>query len=189
MNRGEGEDPLVAEARALLASGQDAEEVFAVLAARSGAWGASVLAVCLALGVSRTDAEARLLEARPLFEQFAAGEEDLVAVLLSCGHLFVVDRVLDGRGERIRDLLETAAGARGGYPGSLLGWFRSGELTKIFLFFARTRFRNGRGSPAEFWTAMVAAGDLLVRDGGPDLTEVRAGLEHCRAQAAAAGTG
>ncbi|MER5806913.1 hypothetical protein ABT143_01745 [Streptomyces sp. NPDC002033] len=97
--------------------------------------------------------------------------------------MFVVDRVLDGLGERIRDLLWTAAGARGGFPGGMIPWFRTGELTKIFLLFARTRFRDGRGSPAEFWTAMVTARDLLETEGGPDQAEVTAGLEHCWAQA------
>lgn len=100
------------------------------------------------------------------------GEEDLVATAHS-------------RGERIRNLLWDAAGARGGFPGSLLGWFREGELTKLFLSFAKTRFRDGRGSPPEFWTAMVAAGALLATRDGGDSAEVRAGLEHCRVQAAA----
>ncbi|MGO4456807.1 hypothetical protein AB4039_05685 [Streptomyces sp. M-16] len=189
MNHGEGEDELVLEALEMLATGRDDEEVFADLAARTGDWGASALAVCLALGVPRTDAEARIREARPLFEEFVVGEEDLVASVLAFGHVFVVDRVLDAHGERIRDLLGTAAGARGGYPGGLLAWFRSGELTKIFLFFAKTRFRNGRGSsPPEFWAAMVTAGELLATEDGPDQAEVTAGLEHCRAQATAVGT-
>ncbi|WP_405437398.1 hypothetical protein OG373_09385 [Streptomyces avidinii] len=114
MNHGEGEDELVLEALEMLATGRDDEEVFAELAARTGDWGASALAVCLALGVPRTDAEARICEARPLFEEFVVGEEDLVASVLAFGHVFVVDRVLDAHGERIRDLLGTAAGARGG---------------------------------------------------------------------------
>ncbi|WP_412076271.1 hypothetical protein ACLF6K_11580 [Streptomyces xanthophaeus] len=188
MSHGEGEDALVLEALEMLATGRDEEEVFAELAARTSDWGASALAVCLALGVPRTDAEARIREARPLFEEFVVGEEDLVASVLAFGHVFVVDRVLDAHGERIRDLLGTAAGARGGFHGGLLGWFRSGELTKIFPFFAKTRFRNGRGSPAEFWAAMVTAGELLATEDGPDQAEVTAGLEHCRAQATVVGT-
>lgn len=110
------------------------------------------------------------------------GEEDLVAMLLACGHVFVVDRVLDGHGERIRDLLWTAACARGGFPGGMIAWFRTGKLTKIFLLFAQTRFRDGRGSPPEFWAAVVTAGELLATEEGLDQAEVTAGLEHCRAQ-------
>ncbi|MGW7099297.1 hypothetical protein [Streptomyces sp. NPDC054838] len=189
MNHGEGEDALVLGAREMLATGRGEEEVFAELAARTGEWDACALSLCLALGVPRTDAEVRIREVRPLFEEFEVGEEDLVAMLLACGHVFVVDRVLDGRGERIRDLLWTAACARGGFPGGLIPWFRTGELTKIFLLFAQTRFRNGRGSPPEFWTAMVTAGELLATEDGPDRAEVTAGLEHCRAQATAVGTG
>ncbi|MEU9377843.1 hypothetical protein AB0D94_29350 [Streptomyces sp. NPDC048255] len=188
MSHGEGEGNLVLDARDMLAAGRDEEEVFAALASRTNDWGASALAVCLALGVPRTDAEARIREARPLFEEFMVGEEDLVASVLAFGHVFVVDRVLDAHHERIRDLLGTAACARGGFHGGLLAWFRSGELTKIFLFFAKTRFRDGRGSPPEFWAAMVTAGELLATEDGPDQAEVAAGLEHCRAQATSVGT-
>ncbi|MFC9297109.1 hypothetical protein ACFTWH_17520 [Streptomyces sp. NPDC057011] len=188
MSRGESGEALVSEAREMLATGQGEEEVFAELAARTGEWDACALALCLALGVPRPDAEFRIREARPLFEEFVVGEEDLVASVLAFGHVFVVDRVLDAHGERIRDLLGTAADTRGGFHGGLLGWFRSGELTKIFLFFAKTRFRDGRGSPPEFWAAMVMAGELLATAGGPDQAEVTAGLEHCRAQATAVGT-
>ncbi|MGW2996228.1 hypothetical protein ACWDA9_32350, partial [Streptomyces sp. NPDC001193] len=111
--------------------------------------------------------------------------EELVATVLSFGHVFIVDRVLDEHEEHIRDLLGTAAGARGGYPGGLLGWFRTGELTTIFLYFAKTRFRDGRGSPPDFWAAMTAAGELLASKDGLDQAEVRVGLERCRMQAAA----
>ncbi|MFJ7205073.1 hypothetical protein ACIQWR_16205 [Streptomyces sp. NPDC098789] len=189
MSHEEDEDELILEARAMLAVGRNAEEVFVALAARSCDWEASALVVCLALGVPRTDAEARICEARPLFEEFAVGEDDLVASVLAFVDVFVVDRVLDAHQERIRDLLGTAAGARGGFPGSLLAWFRSGELTKLFVYFAKTRFRDGRGSPPDFWAAMVAAGELLVTEDGPDRAEVTAGLEHCRAQASSAGAG
>ncbi|MFE7266490.1 hypothetical protein ACFU9B_31120 [Streptomyces sp. NPDC057592] len=95
--------------------------------------------------------------------------------------------MLDEHEERIRDLLGTAAGTRGGCPGGLLGWFRTGELTKIFLYFAKTRFRDGRGSPPVFWAAMTAAGELLASRDGPGGAEVMAGLELCRTQAAAIG--
>ncbi|MFI8388887.1 hypothetical protein [Streptomyces sp. NPDC085540] len=185
MNHGEGEDALVLDAQEMLAAGQDAEEVFAELAARTGEWGACVLAVCSALGVPRTDAEARLREVEPLFAEVEAGEEDFLATLLVFGNAFVVDRVLDAHEERIRDLLGTAAGASGGYPGSLLAWFRTGELSKIFLYFALPRFRAGRGSAPDFWAAVIAAGELLASEEGPNQAEVKAGLERCRTHAAA----
>ncbi|MFD6277810.1 hypothetical protein ACFWFI_19900 [Streptomyces sp. NPDC060209] len=187
MNHGESEDALVLEAQKMLATGQSEEVVFAELAARTAEWGVCVLAVCLALGVSRADAEVRLREVEPLFAEFAVGEEADLAFLLTFGHVFIVDRVLDEREEHVHDLLGTAAGARGGYPGGLLGWFRAGELTKIFLYFARTRFRDGRGSPPDFWAAMTTAGELLASKDGPDRAEVMAGLELCRTQAAAIG--
>ncbi|MFC9750615.1 hypothetical protein [Streptomyces niveus] len=185
MSQGEGEGALALEAQEMLAAGRNGEEVFAVLAARTGNWGVCVLAVCLALGVPRTDAEARLREVEPLFPDFTVGEEEDLAFVLRFGHVFVADRVLEEHEERIRDLLGTAAGARGGFPGGLLGWFRTGELTKIFLYFARTRFRDGRGSPHDFWAAMTAAGELLVSQDCPDGEEVTAGLARCRTQAAA----
>ncbi|MFD5417547.1 hypothetical protein ACFWJT_05905 [Streptomyces sp. NPDC127069] len=187
MNQGRGEDALVREAQAMLAAGQSTEEAFAELAARVGQWNACALAVCLALGVPRTDAESRVREVEPLFQEFVVGEEQDLAFVLCFGQVFIVDRVLEQHEEHIRDLLGTAAGARGGFPGSLLAWFRTGELTKIFLFFARTRFRDGRGSPSDFWPAKVAAGELLASQDGPDDAEVTAGLQRCRTEAAAIG--
>ncbi|MFK0256605.1 hypothetical protein [Streptomyces sp. NPDC090445] len=188
MNHGESEDALVLEAQQMLAAGQSEEEVFAELAARTGEWGVCVLAVCLALSVPRMDAEARLREVEPLLAEFTVGEEEDLAFVLTFGQVFIVDRALEEHEEHIRELLGTAAGARGGYPGGLLGWFRTGELTKIFLYFAKTRFRDGRGSPPDFWAAMTTAGALLASQGGPDHAEVMAGLERCRTQAAAIGT-
>ncbi|MFG3138902.1 hypothetical protein ACGFZA_22125 [Streptomyces sp. NPDC048211] len=188
MSHGEGEGALVLEAQEMLAAGQSDEEVFAELTARTGKWGVCLLAVCLALGVPRTDAEARLREVEPLFSEFAAGEERDLAFILKFENVFIVDRVLEEHEERIRALLGIAAGARGGYPGSLLAWFRAGELTKIFLYFAKTRFREGRGKPPDFWAAMTAAGELLARQDRPDHEEVAAGLERCRTQAAAIST-
>ncbi|WP_328786846.1 hypothetical protein [Streptomyces sp. NBC_00273] len=182
---GGGGDALILDAQEMLAAGQDAEDVFAELAARTGEWGACVLAVCSALGVPRTDAEARLREVEPLFAEYEAGEEDLVATLLVFGHVFIVDRVLDEHEEHIRNLLGAAAGASGGYPGGLFAWFRTGELTKIFLYFALPRFRARRGSAPDFWAALIAAGELLASEDGPDQAEVRAGLERCRTHAAA----
>lgn len=185
MKHGKGENTLLLDARTMLGAGRNAEEVFTELAVRSSDWGACALAVCLALGVPQTDAEARIREVHPLLEEFTAGEEEFAASLLVCGQVFVVDRVLDDRGERIRDLLWVAAGARWGYPGSLLAWFRGGELTKLFLFFAKTEFRGRRGSPTDFWAAMVTAGELLAGEDDPDQDAVTEGLERCRAQAAA----
>lgn len=187
MNRGDGEDAPALAAREMLAAGRSGEEAFAELAARTGEWSVCALAVCSALGVPRADAEARLRELEPFFEEFVVGEEELVAGVLGFGGMFVLDRILDERGERVRGLLAGAAGARGGYPAALLKWFRSGELTKIFLYFARARFVDGRGSPPDFWAAMTAAGELLASEPGPDRSEVTAALEHCRGEAAALG--
>ncbi|MFF2013872.1 hypothetical protein ACFVWY_33075 [Streptomyces sp. NPDC058195] len=189
MHHGVGEGALVLEAREMLGAGQREQAVFAELAARTGEWGVCALAVCLALGVPRTDAENRLREVEPLFAEFARGEEEILASLLHFGHMFIVNRVLDEYDEHIRGLLGSAASARGGCPGSLLGWFRTGELTKIFLYFARTRFPDERGSPHAFWAAMTTAGELLAGKGGPHQAEVLAGLERCRTQAAAIGAG
>ncbi|WP_299536042.1 hypothetical protein [uncultured Streptomyces sp.] len=186
MSHGEDEGALVLAAQEMLAGGQSGEEVFAELATRTGKWGVCVLAVCLALGVPETDAEARLQEFEPLFADFAVGEEEDLAFALRFGHVFIVERVLGEHEKHIRDLLGIAAGARGGYPGGLLAWFRTGELTKIFLYFAKTQFRDERGSPPAFWAAMTAAGELLAQN-GPDHEEVTAGLALCRAQTAAIG--
>ncbi|MEV7618304.1 hypothetical protein [Streptomyces sp. NPDC089799] len=139
MKHGEGEDALVLEAREMLAAGQSKEEVFAELAARTGDWDACALALCLALGVSRPDAEARIHETRPLFDEFEAGEEDIVAMLLACGHVFVVEPSA-GRSRRAdpQPVVDCRLRPR------RLSWRHDplvshGELTKIFLLFTPTQ--------------------------------------------------
>lgn len=116
MKAGEGEDALVLAARERLAAGQDEEEVVAQLAARTGEWHACVLAVCLAVGVPRTDAEARLRHVERCFAEFEPGEEELLSSLLVMGDTFIVDAVLDEHDEHIRGLLETAHAAYAGFP-------------------------------------------------------------------------
>ncbi|WP_446040604.1 hypothetical protein [Streptomyces sp. SID1121] len=187
MKPGEGEDALVQEAWAMLAAGRHEEEVFARLAARTGEWHLCALAVCVALGVPRTDAEARLHELEPYFAEFERGEEELLAGTLTFVEMFLVDRVFNEYEGHLRDLLGTAARASGGHPGSLLAWFRAGRLTKLFLYFARVGVRAGRGSPPDFWAALTAAGELLAAQDGPDRAEVVAGLERCRSRHAALG--
>ncbi|MEU9031877.1 hypothetical protein AB0D46_31030 [Streptomyces sp. NPDC048383] len=87
MGHGEGEGALVLEALEMLAVGQSDEEVFAELAARTGKWGVCLLAVCLALGMPRTDAEARLREVEPLILRALHRDEQL-----RTGNIVAADR-------------------------------------------------------------------------------------------------
>ncbi|MGW0876772.1 hypothetical protein ACWD3Z_40840 [Streptomyces sp. NPDC002740] len=129
----------------------------------------------MALDVPRTDTEAWLPESQPLFAEFMVGEEQRVATLLTVGHVFFVNRVLDERGEQIRTLLQdSAAGARR-LSRQHARVVYTGNLTKIFLFFAKARFRDGRTSSPGFWAAITAACELLTSEDGGAEALLRAG--------------
>jgi hypothetical protein len=141
---------------------------------------------CLSLGIAPDEAEKRVRELEPVFAELGPGEEDVLALLLDLGDLFVVDRPLDARRSEIRDLLARAAGAMGdripsGLAKSLRRWFRTGELNRAFLVLA-AEHRQPRpgGSPSVHWSALAAAGDLLPGDD----EETQRAREHCRRMAA-----
>ncbi|MGW0925854.1 hypothetical protein ACWD3J_43520 [Streptomyces sp. NPDC002755] len=116
------------------------------------------------------------------------GEEQRVATLLTVGHVFLVNRVLDERGEQIRTLLQdSAAGARR-LSRQHARVVYTGNLTKIFLFFAKARFRDGRSSSPGFWAAITAACELLTSEDGPEQSAKMAELKRFCAQAAPFGT-
>ena len=161
-------------------------KAFEELARQGGDPRVAAVEFCLGLGIARDEAEKRLRELDPFFAEVGPGEEDVLALLLDLGDLFVVDRPLDACQSEIRDLLARAAGAMGkGIPSGLarsLGrWFRTGELNRAFLVLAaeHRQVRPG-GNPLVHWSALAAAGDLLPGDD----EETQRARDHCRRTAA-----
>ncbi|MET8975946.1 hypothetical protein ABZX85_10020 [Streptomyces sp. NPDC004539] len=155
---------------------------------------ATALAICTRLGIPRAEAESRLRAADALFTESGPGSEPDLALFLDTGHVFVVDRPLDERETEIRDLLVRATGAMGRVPSGLahsLGrWWRTGELTRAFLVLARRE--QVRGDAGAYWSALAAAGELLLGSAGDGVGEAGKGgdesvvtaWEKCRTSAA-----
>jgi hypothetical protein len=182
-------DVLIGEARRKLRAGATAVGVFAELAERTADWHASALAVCLALGIPDCEAKRQLREGpAELYRRFHPGEETECGELLEMIGVFDVRRPLDAHGEEIRRFLEAAISAMGDLrSGHALGLSRrlvTGQLTSAFLSLARVGPRPHRGSAAEYWAALVAAGELLDPGDSEGGRNVEEALDDCRRHAA-----
>ncbi|MFD7705201.1 hypothetical protein [Streptomyces caelestis] len=178
-------DTLVDRARDALHAGGEETGVCAGLLRDAGDPRAAALATCLALGITRTEAERRPAteEATGAFDELGPGDEEVLALLLQAGGVFVVDRRLDAHEQRIRDLLDAArtaygAGLPSGFAVSLSRWFRAGELARAHRGLASRQRVGEDGDPAAYWAALVAAGELL-----PDGDGTEEARERCRRMA------
>ncbi|WP_327180923.1 hypothetical protein [Streptomyces sp. NBC_01334] len=150
---------------------------------------AAVVSICVGLGIPPAEAERRVRDAEPLFADLGPEEEEALALFLDLSFVFVVDRRPDAREEEIRDLLGRAVGAMGavrsGLGHSLHRWLRTGELTRSYLALAGGNQVKATGDPSAYWSALVAAGELLPvgRDGG-EQAGIEAARAHCRRMAA-----
>ncbi|MFF9620454.1 hypothetical protein [Streptomyces griseosporeus] len=184
-----GLEALVDRARDALRGGTDAGGVCAALTRETGDVRTAALATCLALGLAREEAERRLddEEAALLVAECLPGDEEGVVLLLEAGGLFVVDRRLGPREERVRELLGAAIAAYGrgvpsGFAVSLSRWLRGGQLSRAYLQLASDRRQvRADGDPAAYWAALVEAGELLPDGDGDVIAQARA---HCRRMAA-----
>ncbi|GHF70545.1 hypothetical protein [Streptomyces griseosporeus] len=180
-------EALVEWARDALRGGTDEVGVCVDLTRQTGDVRTAALATCLALGLAREEAERRLDadEAALLVAECVPGDEEGVVLLLQAGGLFVVDRRLGPREERVRELLGAAIAAYGrgvpsGFAVSLSRWLRGGQLSRAYLQLASDRRRvRADGDPAAYWAALVEAGELL-----PDGDGIEPARAHCRRMAA-----
>ncbi|MEV5899695.1 hypothetical protein [Streptomyces sp. NPDC052127] len=164
-------------------------KAFEELVRRGGDPRAAAVSVCVGLGIPTAEAHRRVRDAEPLFADLAPEEEEVLALFLDLSDVFVVDRRLDAREQEIHDLLGRAVGAMGavrsGLGHSLHRWLRTGELTRSYLSLARGDQVKATGDPSVYWSALVAAGELLAvgQDGGEQESLAQAGA-HCRRMAA-----
>ncbi|MFF4698032.1 hypothetical protein [Streptomyces chattanoogensis] len=183
----------VETARAALGAGVPAVDVFAELALKAADLQSAALAVCLALGVPRADAEQRLDGSDELLDELNPGEERTGGEILETLGVFDVDRSLDERGEEIKRWLGTAIGAHGtfgsGHAHSLWRRLRTGALTGAFLSLADSGPHPVEGAPSTYWEALTRAGELLSADNREVDERFEKALERCRRQAAGTGRG
>jgi hypothetical protein len=180
---------LVMSARSRLEAGCAPAEVYAELATDTQDGLAAAWAVCLALGIPAIDVRHRLGHGvAELPSRFHPGEEALCGEAFEAVGMFDVPRPPSERGTEAERLLNVALGAlgglRSGHALSLSRRFVRGELTGVFLSLARTAPRRGRGRPAEYWTALSQAGELLLGPAGAEHQEVEQALRECRQRAA-----
>ncbi|MEV0394156.1 hypothetical protein [Polymorphospora rubra] len=170
-----GEESLVAFARARLAAGDDAPAVFLELVSGEAAPPDAAIAVCVAAGSSRADAESRLEQFEGLWEIFEPGEEGDAAYLLAVGGYFEPDAVL-GEDEQeavaqLNAVLTTVSGIPSGFAAGYLRDLRTGRLVEAFLRLERLGTIRWADNP-RFWAAMCRAGRTFP-DGHADLDAAR----------------
>nr|WP_216377795.1 hypothetical protein [Streptomyces asoensis] len=164
-------------------------KAFEELVRQGGDPRAAAVTIFVGLGIAREEAERRVREAEPLFSDLEPEEEETLALFLDRSHVFVVDRRLDAREREIRALLGRAVGAMGavrsGLGHSLHRWLRTGDLARAYLSLAKGNQVTATGDPSVYWSALVAAGDLLpVGQGGGEREGLEEARAHCRRMAA-----
>ncbi|MER5637533.1 hypothetical protein ABT095_11310 [Kitasatospora sp. NPDC002227] len=176
---------MVTTARDRLRAGAEPAVVCGELAVRARRWSDAALAVGLARGIPEADLRNRLgAELERWQDEFRPGEEEDYGRLLEIHGAFDVPKRLDERELVIAEHLRAARAAMGGLGSghaiSLSRRFVTGELALAFGTLARFGPRQGRGRPTEFWTAMVAAGELLDPTDGDERGTVAQALDESR---------
>ncbi|MFC8716691.1 hypothetical protein [Kitasatospora sp. NPDC057198] len=178
------DESLVAAARERLRAGAAPSAVCGKLAARTPRWSEAAVAVGVARGTAEAELRERLAGYEQAQDEFHPGEEEDYGHLLEMCGVFDVPERLDEREEEIAGHLRAAWDAMGGlgsgYAISLSRRFVKGELSSAFRMLARFGPRQDRGRPAEFWAAMVAAGELLDSADGDERETVARVLAESR---------
>ncbi|MEU5310515.1 hypothetical protein [Streptomyces sp. NPDC021562] len=174
-------------ARERLRAGAAPAVVCGELAEQTRWWWDAALAVGQAMGIPEAELLRRLhSEPDQVQSEFRRGEENLYGEILETVGVFDVARGLDGRelviAQHLRAAMDAMGGVASGHGLGLSRWFVMGELARVFCSLARIGPRATRGRPAEFWEALVSAGELL--DPGDERETVAHALDECRARLA-----
>jgi hypothetical protein len=172
-----------------LGAGTAPAVVCSELAGQARWWWDAALAVGQAMGITEAELLRRLhSEPERVQSEFRPGEENLYGELLEMHGVFDVAKQLDQRELVIAKHLRTAMGAMGGVAsGRALGlsrWIFTGELARAFRSLACSGPRATCTRPAEFWEALVSAGELLDPADGDERGNVAQALDECRANLA-----
>lgn len=164
------ENVLLQRARAGLLTGARPDAVFATLAEGAPDYRGAALAVCVAAGVSLAQARERWAEIDPeLISQVQPDDAAELGFFMELAGFFDVHRQLDEREQRIRRLFIQAGAETGnlpsGYAYGLGRKLQTGRLAEAFVAMATFGARRQHPMPAEYWTNLLAAAELLAVSG------------------------
>ncbi|MER6479007.1 hypothetical protein [Streptomyces filamentosus] len=165
------------------------------LAARTRWWWDAALGVGRALGIPEPELLDRLRrDPGEVQDELGPGEEELYGELMEELGVFDVAARLDERelliAERLRAAVRAMGGVASGHAQALSRRLVTGEPAWVFHSLARSGPRSSCGRPAEFWEALVEAGELLAAGGGDECEgecghgDLAQALGECRARLA-----
>jgi hypothetical protein len=161
----EQQQAFIRRARAGLDAGVSPGTVFASLAVDVRDRRAAVIAVCVAAGTPRPEAEGRWTDDdEQLLADIHDGEEAILGEILETLGFFDFHRPLDEREEHARRELRQAAAAAlplpSGYAHGLGRMLRTGRLTSAFISMAMHPHSGAHATA--YWQHLLAAADLLT---------------------------
>jgi hypothetical protein len=158
--------------------------VFAELARAGHDPSVVALAVCIASGLRREEAEERWAAWSMWWREIDQEDHVVTGQLLDDAGIFDVHRRLIGREQLAADLLRKAIGSVAGWP-SGYAWrlsrlLRAGRLDEAFCLLAE---RAPGDAPDVYWRQLCEAGELLAAGGG----DLAPALELCRRRGSTTG--
>ncbi|MEV6969096.1 hypothetical protein AB0M47_28670 [Hamadaea sp. NPDC051192] len=167
MSASSGDELLEHTAREQLASGVAAPDAFVKLLFAGVGPAEAAVAVCVAAGSPRADAQRRLEAFEGLWDAIEPGEEAEAADVLAVHGYFEPDATLSKDQQeiaaRLRVVLTTIEGVPGGYAVTLWKDLRTGRLKNAFLqmeSLGSVRWKENKA----FWIAMCQAGEAFTDD-------------------------
>lgn len=158
---------LLQSAQGRLRDGVSPRTAFAKLAANAGDLHAVAIAVCMAAGTSRADAEKRwATDGELLLLEVQDGEEALLGQFLEMAGFFDYHRPLDEREQQIRHLLGQAFNAHGGWKSGLgnglIRKLQTGQFIDALTTMAVHAPHPRALSPTAYWSHLLAAANMLA---------------------------
>lgn len=158
---------LLRRARESLHVGASPETAFAELAVATSNLRVAAIAVCVAAGTPRADAEKRwATDGEPLVAEIRDGEGALLGEILEMAGFFDFHRTLDEHELQIRHELDQAFAAAGrwrsGVAHSLIRQLETGRFVDALASMTAHGPRRGVPTPSTYWTHLLAAANLLT---------------------------
>ena len=158
---------LLRAAQDRLHAGASPEAVFAELAVNTRDVRAAAIAVCVAAGTSRADAEKRWVDdGEPLLAEVQGDGEAAVGQFLEMAGFFDFHRPLDEREQQISRHLSQAFNAygrwRSGVAHQLSRKMQTGQFVDALALMAAQGSHRSVPTPSAYWTHLLAAANMLT---------------------------
>lgn len=163
----EHQQALLRRAQESLHAGATNDAVFAELAVTTRDVRAVAIAVCVAAGTSRAEAEKRWADdGEPLLTELLNGDEESLGTFLEMVGFFDFHRPFDDREQQIHQLLGQAFNAHGGWPSGvahgLNRHLQTGRFIDVLAAMAARAPRPRAPSPSTYWAHLLAAANMLA---------------------------